>query len=243
MSKKKLLSLSLVVIMIATLSFSTLAWFSHTDSVTNEFHVADSDGDGTPDFTVEISESTTDENGEKPGTPNPDGGYTYDKLLPGDTLSKIVKVENTGDYDQWIRINITISDWSVWKKAIVKALTAEGDTAIGDADINTYVYNTLLEGFDRTLYLSKGYKTDDTVNDTRTLTLYYKEIVKPDESFQVMQNVKIPAVLEQEDMNFGTDGFTITVKAEAVQVDNLKATSSVAAFEEVGWEIGTEYGA
>ena len=120
-------------------------------------------------------------------------------------------------------------------------MAAEGKTS-GDADINDYIYNTLLEGFDRSLYLSKGYKTDDTTNDTRTLTLYYKEIVKPDGKFQVMQNVKIPTVLEQEDMNFGDDGFTITVKAEAVQVDNLKATTSVAAFEEVGWEIGTEYG-
>ena len=241
MSKKKILSLSLVGIMIAILSFGTLAWFNATDSVTNNFYVADSDGDGTPDFSVDVSEDTTDENGEKPGTPKPDGGYTYEKLLPGDTLSKIVWVENTGDYDQWIRINITISDWSVWQKAITKALAAEGKTT-GDADINDYIYNTLLEGFDRSLYLSKGYKTDDTTNDTRTLTLYYKEIVKPDGKFQVMQNVKIPTVLEQEDMNFGDDGFTITVKAEAVQVDNLKATTSVAAFEEVGWEIGTEYG-
>lgn len=243
MNKKKLLSLALVVIMIAILSFGTLAWFNDTDSVTNEFHVADSDQDGKPDFSVDVIESTTDENGEKPGTPNADGGFSYDKLLPGDTLSKIVWTENTGDYDQWIRVNVTISDWSVWEKAIIKALKADGETNIGNVAINDYVYTTLLEGFDRNLYLSKGYRNDDTVNDTTTYTLYYKEIVKPGDSFQVMQNVKIPGVLEQEDMNFGTDGFTITVKAEAVQVDNLKATSSVAAFEEVGWEIGTEYGA
>lgn len=243
MSKKKLFSLALVAIMIAILSFSTLAWFHDKDSVTNEFYIADSDGDGAPDFSVDVNEGTTDENGEKPGTPNADGGFRYDKLLPGDTLSKIVWVENTGDYDQWIRINITISDWSVWEKAIIKALEAEGETNIGNIAINDYVYTTLLEGFDRDLYLSKGYRNEDAVNDTATYTLYYKEIVKPNDAFQVMQNVKIPSVLEQEDMVFGTDGFTITVKAEAVQVDNLKATSSVAAFEEVGWEIGTEYGA
>jgi len=242
-NKKKMLSLALVVIMIAILSFSTLAWFNDTDSVTNDFYVADSDQDGKPDFSVDVIESTTDENGEKPGTPNADGGFSYDKLLPGDTLSKIVWTENTGDYDQWVRINITISDWSVWEKAIIKALKADGVTNIGNIAINKYVYNTLLEGFDRNLYLSKGYRNDDTVNDTATYTLYYKDIVKPGDAFQVMQNVKIPGVLEQEDMEFGTDGFTVTVKAEAVQAGNLKATSSVAAFEEVGWEIGTEYGA
>lgn len=243
MSKKKLLSLALVVIMIAILSFSTLAWFNDSKSVTNEFYVADSDQDGKPDFSVDVIESTTDENGEKPGTPNADGGFSYDKLLPGDTLSKIVWTENTGDYDQWIRINITISDWSVWEKAIIKALKADGVTGIGNIAINNYVYTTLLEGFDRDLYLSKGYRNDDTVNNSTTYTLYYKEILKPDDAFQVMQNIKIPTVLEQEDMDFDTDGFTVSVKAEAVQVANLKATSSVAAFEEVGWEIGTEYGA
>ena len=229
--------------MIAILSIGTLAWFNDTDSVTNNFYVADSDQDGLPDFSIDVIESTTDENGEKPGTPNADGGFSYDKLLPGDTLSKIVWTENTGDYDQWVRINITISDWSVWQKAIVKALEAEGETNIGDALVNEYVYTKLLDGFDRDLYLNKGYSNDDAANDSRTYTLYYKEILQPEDAFQVMQNVKIPAVLEQEDMNFGTDGFTVTVKAEAVQVGNLNATSSVAAFEEVGWEIGTEYGA
>ena len=243
MSKKKLLSLSLVVIMIAILSFGTLAWFNDTDSVTNEFYVADSDGDGTPDFSVEVVESTTDEDGEKPGTPKEDGGFIYDHLLPGDTLSKIVWVENTGDYDQWIRINITISDWSVWEKAITKALKADGVATVGDTAVNGYVYTKLLDGFERSLYLEKGYLNNDAAKDTRTYTLYYKKILKPGDAFQVMQNIKIPTVLEQEDMKFGTDGFTVTIKAEAVQAGNLKATSSVAAFEEVGWKIGTEYGA
>ena len=243
MSKKKLLSLSVIMIMVEILSFSTLAWFNASETVTNEFYVADSDGDGTPDFSVDVSEASTDAEGAKPGTPNANGGFTYENLLPGDTLSKIVWVENTGDYDQWVRINITISDWSVWEKAIIKALEAEGETAIGNVAINNYVYSKLLEGFDRDLYLSKGYRNDDPVNDTTTYTLYYKQILKPGDAFQVMQNVKIPAVLEQEDMNFGADGFSISVKAEAIQVANLQATSSVAAFEEVGWEIGTEYGA
>lgn len=243
MSKKKLLSLALVVIMIAILSFSTLAWFNDKDEVTNQFYVADSDNDGIPDFTVDVIENSTDANGEKPGTPMTDGGFQYDDLLPGDVLSKNVWVKNTGEYDQWIRVNITISDWSVWEKAIIKALEAKGETNIGGIAINGYVYDELLDGLDRDLYLPKGYRNVDTANDTATYTLYYKDIVKPEDAFQVMQNVKIPAVLEQEDMNFGTDGFTITVKAEAVQAGNLTATSSVAAFEEVGWAIGAEYGA
>ena len=57
MSKKKLLSLAVVVIMIAILSFSTLAWFNDSDSVSNKFYVADSE-DTSPDdiFSVDVYE-------------------------------------------------------------------------------------------------------------------------------------------------------------------------------------------
>ena len=39
MSKKKLLSLAVVAIMIAILSFSSLAWFTDNDSATNDFQI------------------------------------------------------------------------------------------------------------------------------------------------------------------------------------------------------------
>ena len=56
MSKKKILSLSLVVIMIAILSFSSLAWFNDSDSVKNDFHIATSDDPSDPDdiFSVDV---------------------------------------------------------------------------------------------------------------------------------------------------------------------------------------------
>ena len=62
MSKKKVLSLALVVIMIAILSFSTLAWFNDTDSVKNEFHIATSDDASDADdiFSVDLWEKTPD---------------------------------------------------------------------------------------------------------------------------------------------------------------------------------------
>ena len=49
MNKKKLLSLALAVIMIAILSFGTLAWFSDSDDVTNNFYIASSDDPSDPD--------------------------------------------------------------------------------------------------------------------------------------------------------------------------------------------------
>ena len=79
---------------------------------------------------------------------------------------------------------------------------------------------------------------------TLTYTFYCKNPLKSGEQIKVLDSIVIPGVLEQEDMNFGTDGFTLTIKAEAVQVDNLNAQDAYEAFIKiVGWEVGTEYGA
>ena len=56
MNKKKVLSLSIVVIMIAILSFSSLAWFSDADEITNQFMIADSESDADDIFSVDIWE-------------------------------------------------------------------------------------------------------------------------------------------------------------------------------------------
>ena len=59
MSKKKILSLALVLILVASISFGTLAWFSDADEVTNDFLVAGSE-DKDPDeiFSVDVWENT-----------------------------------------------------------------------------------------------------------------------------------------------------------------------------------------
>ena len=57
MNKKKVFILALAVCLIAILSMSTLAWFNAADDVTNKFMIADSDGDGTPDFSVSVWET------------------------------------------------------------------------------------------------------------------------------------------------------------------------------------------
>ena len=105
MNKKKLLSLALVVIMIAVLSFGTLAWFNDSDSVKNEFHIATSDDPSDPDdiFSVDLWEKTPDNEKEQVG-------HIYEKILPGSNLTKAVNVENTGAYDQYIRVVVTLSD-------------------------------------------------------------------------------------------------------------------------------------
>ena len=92
MNKKKLLSLALVVIMVAMLSFGTLAWFSDSDSVTNNFAVAGGEA-AEPDeiFSVDVLETVKDESGKesvigKEGDATSDSTFTYENIAPAEKL-------------------------------------------------------------------------------------------------------------------------------------------------------------
>ena len=89
-TKKRAMVVSLTVSLIAILSFSTLAWFNAKDDITNKFMIADSDNNGTPDFSVDVWETDVT---------NPEGkdqdGVVYKDILPGDVIAKNPTVENT----------------------------------------------------------------------------------------------------------------------------------------------------
>lgn len=252
-NKKKVFVAAVAISLIAILSFGTLAWFNASDTITNEFYVADSNEDGKPDFSIDVYEQEVDENGDpvfdedgnpvyvgSDGTGDSKEGNTYKDILPGSELPKTVYVENTGDYDQWVRVNITISDSAVWQQAIQKAADAEG------RGFDNYVLNVLFGGLDLNFYETTYVRSFNIFGeDTMTYTLYYKYHLTAGEVIQVMDSVNIPGILTQEDMNFGTGedaGFTVSIMSEAVQVENLKADCASAAFAEVGWEVGTNYG-
>lgn len=209
MSKKKLFALSVVVIMIAILSFSSLAWFTDADEVKNEFMVAGSDS-GKPDdiFSVDVWEDI-DGDGEKDTTE----GHTYPAILPGDHLTKVVKIENTGSYDQYIRVKVEISDAAVWQEVL-------GENFNDDA---------LLACFEG--YVDNLWRREETgvKNDVIYISMYYnggtkenRGIVKPDDVVEVFTAVNIPQQLTQKQAAaFGADGFQIKVTAEAVQTKNM----------------------
>ena len=56
LNKKKVFALALAVCMAAILSFSTLAWFSDSDSVDNKFQIADSTQQPDKIFSVDVRE-------------------------------------------------------------------------------------------------------------------------------------------------------------------------------------------
>ena len=204
MSKKKLFALAVVVIMIAILSFSSLAWFTDADEVKNEFMVAGSDS-GKPDdiFSVAVWENVPGETTNE--------GHVYENILPGDKLKKQVYVENTGSYDQYVRVIVTISDAQAW----MAALGTE------------YSPIALFDGFDPTMWThiwnNVSEAEDPTQLENLVYVLYLKDVLPGGDcaSVKVFDNVQIPDSLTREQAAEFEGGFTIDVKAQAVQTENV----------------------
>lgn len=209
MTKKKVFVSALAICLIAIISMGTLAWFSAQDEVTNKFMIADSDDD-TPDeiFSVDVWENTPD--GEKD-----QDGYEYTDILPGDTLKKEARVENTGHYDQYVRVTVTISDAQAW----IAALGADFNVAdvfggFVAADWN-HIWNNM--------------NGATTIPENFVYVMYYKNIVKPGDVINVFNNVKIPTSLTRDEAVAFGGNFDITVKAEAVQTENVVPEGTAAA--------------
>ena len=205
MTKKKVFVTALAVCLIAIISMGTLAWFNASDEVTNKFMIADSDQDGTPDFKVDVWEND-------PTNPDPtvkdQDGVTYKDIAPGDVLAKNPTVENTGDYDQWIRVYVTFDEWA-------KINAACANQGISN-DLRTWL--NVNYGLSAPAWTAVG---DGAVeNNTVTYVYYYNYKLTPDQTAVLFTNVTIPGEFEQADMAFTSGDFTIKVKAEALQADN-----------------------
>ncbi len=219
MSKKKLVSLSLVVIMIAILSFSTLAWFNDSDSVTNQFYVADSD-DTSPDdiFSVDVYEEVEIDEEHPDG--KEDEGLEFTDVVPGQVLPKAPVVENTGKYAQWVKLTITFSSTTAWN-----ALVDHEETG--------------LEGPIELLTLADDFHDNwkgvsfEVVDGTYVYTYYLKTALQPGATVDVFTEVNIPTTLEQADFfDIKDEVITLDIKAAAIQLE-LGATveEAFAAYE------------
>lgn len=208
MNKKKLFVVALSACLIAILSFSTLAWFTDSDEVTNKFHVATSTGDPDDIFSVDVREKVdTDGDGVIDATLDvgdvPDGGFDYERIYPSAELIKEPFAVNTGKYDQYVRMLVTIDkEWDVLVK--------------GDL-------NATLKGLDTAMWTFDG-KTEE--NGKVTYTYYLNRVLPHSDSENtgretLFTHVVIPAELTQDDMATLTNGmFTMNIVAEAVQADN-----------------------
>ncbi|MBR5570970.1 MAG: SipW-dependent-type signal peptide-containing protein [Oscillospiraceae bacterium] len=195
LNKKKILVLALALSLLALISAGTLAWFTDSDSVTNNFHVATSTQEPDDIFSVTLLENV-DTNGDGIAD-KAETGYIYEDIYPGAQLVKEPFVTNTGSYDQYIRVLVTID--------------ADYDALVGDLT-GTYL------GYDDTLWTAAG----KTVSGNKvTYTYYLNAILAPNASQTLFTHVEIPANLKQTDFaTISAGDFQMIIEAQAVQADN-----------------------
>lgn len=221
-TKKKVFVSAMAICLIAILSFGTLAWFTDSDEVTNKFMVADSESDPDKLFSVDVYETAVDENGTvKDEDDNGEAdttqiGNTYTNILPGDVLPKDPTVKNTGKYNQWVRLKVTLTDAADWMRLL---------TYYNITDITT-----IFEGYNGDVWQSEG-NDNPVLNADGSLTFIYylKNQLAPGQTATLFNAVKIPSVLNQVDMAQVPE-FEIKVVAEAIQAENT-GESAIEAFK------------
>ena len=223
-TKNKVLVIALAVCLIAVISVGSLAWFTASDSATNTFYVANSDDDTADDvFSVEVYEYTENSTNNEVFD-----NETYSDITPGAKLRKEAHVANTGYYDQYIRVTVTISDADVWQ------------SVLGN-DFNDATLLSCFDGFDMTMWDSVTTKYE---NDKVIIVMYYNGILDGNDDdnnvgsdITVFEAVNIPESLTRDHVigfdDDGTEGFTIDVFAEAVQTENV-GNNALEAFTTVG---------
>ena len=237
LTKKKVLVGALAVGLIATISVGSLAWFSDEDVVENKFKIADSTDDDPEDiFSIDVKEDTPEGSGDT-------DGYDYEDILPGDELKKEPYAINTGFYDQYVRAIVTVSDASAWRAVL-------GDNS------NILPSSKIFDGIDTTNWRESAADSaynDDPNENTITYVFYYNAILpgtgkKSDvadrTTTDIFQKVKVPASMTQTQAALFDNEFKVTVKAQAVQTENVIdassgviATDAKAAFAQVGMSI------
>lgn len=206
---------ALAICLIAIISVGTLAWFQANDTVTNIFKVSTDDETQKADFKITLYETEVNPETNSYGDANGNGVVdkvktnTYDNVAPGDVLPKDPTVRNDGQYDQWVRMNVTLADYDKWQAV-------------------------LGTGFDfRKLFnVSTAWSFDTITTDAtaKTLTLVYyldSKLTVGSTSAPLFDKVTIPTEFEVD--NIPTN-FNLKIVADAIQADNT-GNNAKSAFE------------
>jgi predicted ribosomally synthesized peptide with SipW-like signal peptide len=221
LNKKKVFVAALAVCLVAIISMGTLAWFSDSDFVKNDFMITDSTVTN-PDevFSVDIYETKVDADGNvvtdangKPETT--DAGNTYDNIAPGDVLTKDPTVKNTGTYNQWVRVKVTLTNAENWLALFQKY---------------NLTLNDLFTNIDSDAWV--GVEDYTITGGAMTFTYYLKDQLAPNQTVTLFDKVTIPEIFDQTDI-YAVKEFALTFVAEADQVENTK-DNAVDAFAFVG---------
>lgn len=206
--KKSKILLSLAAIcLIAVTAVGSLAYFTDSASVTNDFMVAGYDPSNPytdPDELFSILVYETDAQGQQTTE-----GLTYEDILPGSALDKDPTVQNTGQYSQWVRVSVTVSNAANWEAAL-------GTTPVSS-----------IMNIDTTRWTSAGDPVENTTADTITYSYYLNSTLAAGETATVFDTVTIPSSLTVAQMTALSE-FTISVSADAIQSENTGSSAEYA---------------
>lgn len=235
MSKRKIFVTALAICLVSVISMGTLAYFSDEDSATNKFMFADTSTDDPANgsnnlFSVDLYEESngTTVDYRDFASVNEDG-IEYKDILPGTKYEKKAWVENTGKYSEYVRVIITISDKDAWTTAVDNN---DGTTP----PLSSYDFiGKHFIGFDAADWDASHIERVE-IGDTVQYTFYLNNALAKGDKYQVFTHFELPAQMTAEDvMKFdadGTPGFTIQLKAQAVQTENV-GTDCYSAFQTV----------
>lgn len=221
MNKKKLFTLAIVVMMIAILSYSTLAWFTADDKVTNTFTVNSS----MTSFDVDVWEkvpgpdNTTIEVGK--GATGTDG-TTYTNVLPGVEYLKTVHVTNNSGNElagQYIKVEVTFTGYDALKTM------GEGTSNYDCTGMLTGANFSSDEDANSVDWWYDSSATKYSNNDKEaTYTFYLKSVLENEKDVILFEKVILPESMDINDAQILVDngGFKIEVVAYAIQSANIK---------------------
>ncbi len=218
-TKKKVFVVALAISLVAIISMGSLAWFSASDSVDNTFKIADSNDDADDVFSVDLFEMK-DTDGDDVGDTRTDYGIVYgdnNEVVPGADLSKEAYVQNTGRYDQYVRVLVTLSDVSEWKNIL-------GITSLNEyIDLNEFF--TVAADFDTTWYRNDADTVYDPVADTLTYVYYYNGVLEAGAAeVEFISGVSIPESMIRENVVAMGGSFELDFVAEAIQSTDMLDT-------------------
>ena len=165
--KKKILVCALIAICLSIAAYGTVSFFTHEDTATNVVTMGN--------IKIEVKELTVTNDKAVPVNSDDEIG-----IVPGIEVSRIVLVENVGNNDAWIRIQVQTAI------ELAGGVEGESDLSLIELDINTefwtlkdgyFYYNEKLEPSQTTKPLFTTVKFSETMGDlyqesTATIAVY-----------------------------------------------------------------------
>lgn len=221
--KRRTFALALALCLLLIIGFGTLAYFQSSKSLTNYFAVAGIVDPDDPDATIDPNATISpdalfslkldeDDNTSADDTVRTETGNTYTNIMPGDTLKKDPTVYNTGKYDAWVRVKVTVTDAADWTAVCEKH---------GITDL-TKLFNGYVAS-DWVRYSAEDVRTNNEI----TYTYYLREKLAEGESATLFKSVTIPATFDVQDMaKLAT--FQLKITGESIQAVNTGDTAKEA---------------